>query len=153
MTEFKQKLEAALEVIKKAQEEALKIVKEGFQSACAPIFEQDSRLESFGWRQYTNYFNDGDTTYFSARKDLECMEINGENFDDSEYAMKSQKEIYNRGYKPNPDYDETVGATMNMIEELMKVLDDEVLKSSFGDHVSITVFKDRVEVEEYTDHD
>ena len=46
------------------------------------IFEKYPTLESFGWTQYTPYFNDGDATIFSASTDY--ISVNDEYVDDTE---------------------------------------------------------------------
>ena len=47
------------------------------------IFEKYSKLESFGWTQYTPYFNDGDSCVFSAQ--VGYISINGDFVEESNW--------------------------------------------------------------------
>jgi len=47
--------------ISNLKKDALTLSKEVFNDWCKEIFEKHPKVESFGWNQYTPYFNDGDT--------------------------------------------------------------------------------------------
>lgn len=70
--QYKEKLEEAKKQLKAAREMA----KEAFSIAAAALFAEEPKLESFGWRQYTPYFNDGDVCTFGVYYDE--PDINGE---------------------------------------------------------------------------
>ena len=54
-----------------------------FTDLTKEFFDENPELESFGWNQYTPYFNDGDTCEFSANTDY--IYINGEHVDDCDW--------------------------------------------------------------------
>lgn len=61
-----QQAKAKLSAAKKEME---KIAKDAFQEVSAEFFEDNPTIQSFGWTQYTPYWNDGDTCTFSANTD------------------------------------------------------------------------------------
>lgn len=69
--------------IKRLQKELQDKSSEIFLSAFKKLFEENPRLTSFSWNQYTPYFNDGDTCYFSANTDY--IYVNGEDASDSDW--------------------------------------------------------------------
>lgn len=109
------------------QEESKKLLKEG----SIPLFQKYPALESFGWTQYTSYFNDGEPTYFSA--DTTSPEINGKRdaYYEDDYPLKEAREE---------------------VVALLTSFDDETLQAIFGDHKKIEVTKEGIEVEDYSDH-
>ena len=56
------------EEIRKMKQEMLEASNKIFTDLTKTIFEDHPKLESFGWSQYTPYFNDGETCTFSANK-------------------------------------------------------------------------------------
>ena len=50
----------------------------------------------------------------------------------------------------NPDYDPEYGEPNEAIRALEQAVDQASMKEIFGDHVSVVVTKDKVEVEEYS---
>lgn len=95
------------------------------------IFDKNPKLESFGWKQYTTYFNDGDECTFSANTDY--IDINGIDMYDLE-----DEELDNLGKD---------------ISELLSNISDEIMKDMFGDHKTVTIYKNKIEIECYDDHD
>jgi hypothetical protein len=152
------------ETIQKLKEEiaatraaAVEKMKEAFKNECQEFFAREPRLESFGWRQYTDYFNDGDECTFSVYADTECLAINGEKVYDVEegsdhLAAEVVKEIGWNPSRPNPKYNAATEQLVREISDTIFAL-KEGLKDAFGDHKEITVYRDRVEVEDYTSHD
>jgi hypothetical protein len=147
--------------IAKLKAEAQQMASDAFDSFCKEIFEKHPKVESFGWSQYTPYFNDGDTCAFSANTDY--ISINGEHVDDSNWV--SEKNITNWGtwnrdlrtYEgrvevPNLDYDPELSKGADEITEFLSNFDDDFYITRFGDHAEITVSKDGVDVDEY-EHD
>jgi hypothetical protein len=147
--------------IAKLKAEAQQMASDAFDSFCREIFEKHPKVESFGWSQYTPYFNDGDTCTFSANTDY--ISINGEHVDDSNWV--SEKNITNWGtwnrdlriYEgrvevPNLDYDPELSKGADEITEFLSNFDNDFYITRFGDHAEITVSKDGVDVDEY-EHD
>jgi len=185
-----------LDKLKKMNEEldALKAkhleqAKEMFSEITKELFEKHPRLISFGWKQYTPYFDDGDECIFSAHTGepyingvysddpSDVDELEGENLllnsdefisatletkedvehnleyankIDSDYSRK--KKIGDWGKIKNPAYDATCGEIVKDVNDFLQELDEEVLRSMFGDHVKITVRREGTEVESY-EHD
>lgn len=158
MFEELKKMNAELEELQKAHLEKSKVL---FTDVSKKLFEKHPALESYSWRQYTPYFNDGDECVFSARTDYPT--INGEDPDDSdafdeitvinygEWDRKTSTYI-GRIEEPNPNYKPELSAALKDVKEFLSNIKDEVLRQLFGDHVEVTVCKDKTEVEEY-EHD
>lgn len=131
--------------------------KEMFIKVTVKLFERHPKLESFGWNQYTPYFNDGDECVFSANYDY--PEINGENADDMDFEKELVTD-YNgvkdsTGNYPkvkNPNFSPELAAAEKDVKEFLSNVDDSVLRDLFGDHVEITVTVNGTEVDEY-EHD
>lgn len=102
------------------------------------IFEQFPELDSFGWRQYTPFFNDGDTCEFSAHIDPESICINEVPY----FSDENEEE----------NYEKLLPAT-EMISELLEAIGEDSLEAIFGDHAEVIVRRSgEIEVEE-CDHD
>jgi len=118
------KLFDELEALKKAYDEKLEkegenAVKEVFKE----FFDKHPSAESISWTQYTPYFNDGDPCYFSVNE----MELNAdEDYEDEEKNSEESQE--------DPTLTDDFWELQNIPEE--------VLKSVFGDHVSVTATRD-----------
>lgn len=147
--------------IAKLKAEAQQMASDAFDSFCKEIFEKHTKVESFGWSQYTPYFNDGDTCTFSANTD--CISINGEYVDDSNWVSETnitnygnwnrEKKVYEgRTEVPNLDYDSELVKGCDEISEFLRNFENDFYITRFGDHAQITVTKDGVDVDEY-DHD
>ncbi len=104
-----------------------------FNKASQELFDENPELESFALTCYTDYFCDGEPTEYHAHTDY--PEINGENgyeIDDKEHPLnKLQKKV----------------------AKFLNQFDNDDYKRMFGDHVKVTVTRNKVETEEYTDHD
>lgn len=147
--------------IAKLKAEAQQMASDAFDDFCKEIFEKHPKVESFGWSQYTPYFNDGDTCTFSANTDY--ISINGEHVDDSNWVNKTNVTnwgTWNRELKvyegrtevPNLDYNEDLSKASDEIVEFLSNFDNDFYITRFGDHAQITVTPDGVDVDEY-EHD
>jgi hypothetical protein len=142
----------------------------------APLFQavlDDPTIVEFGWRQYTPYFNDGDTCEFKVRGTWVRTTA------EPEGAVDEYGDEYEDGYSLDVDYHPSLGKVKSdWNEETRKfenkryegpdegrydrcqALDsalqsgafDNVLLKNFGDHAMVTVRKDGIEVEYYS-HD
>jgi hypothetical protein len=70
MPTLQEQFAAAKQRMHAAQEEARAMVRDVFKQGATALFEAHPALESFGWTQYTPYFNDGDECVFGARSVL-----------------------------------------------------------------------------------
>jgi len=149
------------EGIKKLKEEMLEESNKIFTELTKTIFEDHPKVKSFGWNQYTPYFNDGETCTFSANVDY--IYINGICVDDSDWI--SEKTITNYGtwkretkkYEgrtevSNLNYDSELVKANDEIREFLYNFDEDFFMAQFGDHAKVTVTEEGVSVDEY-EHD
>lgn len=101
-----------------------------------PVFNKhiNKKLDNFSWSQYSPYFNDGDECIFGVH---EVWHVNG-------------KHTYGYG---GDKQDDEVKAFADSATEALYMLPEEFLKELFGNHVSITVYRDGRIVSEECDHD
>jgi hypothetical protein len=139
----------------------------------APLFQallDDPTIVEFGWRQYTPYFNDGDTCEFGiygvwvrTTADVD-VEEDDEYYDscdlDVDYHRslgKVEREWYREACKyvneryVGPDEDR-----YNRVQALARAVEsgayENALLDAFGDHALVAVRKTGIEVEYYS-HD
>ena len=138
--------ERYLELKVKLDELKEKITKE-YQSAfceiCKELFDNNPTIEAFRWNQYTPYFNDGESCEFGVNSPfikivgLELSE------DDDEYGDSFFCEYF---------FDKKYRKEYKAVEELTKTFEGS-FRDMFGDGVTVTVNREGVETEEYTDHE
>lgn len=117
------------EEIRKVKKEILEPSIKIFTDLTKNIFEEHPKLESFGWNQYTPYFNDvGDTCNFSANTDY--IYINGKPAENNPDLLKISDEI----------------------KQLLSKFNKNFFMSQFGDHAEITVTDKGISVDE-CEHD
>lgn len=149
------------EEIKKLKKEMLEASNKIFTDLTKTIFEDHPKVESFGWNQFTPYFNDGDTCYFSVNTDY--IQINGESVDESDWINETKitnygtwnrekREYEGRTEVPNLDYDPELAKATDEIREFLRNFDNDFFLSQFGDHAEITITAEGVSVDEY-EHD
>jgi hypothetical protein len=161
---FEQKLNELKErqsKITDIKKEVLDLSSNIFEDFYKYIFEKYPTLESFGWTQYTPYFNDGDATIFSVNTDY--ISINDEYVDDAKWASEvnvinwgtwnRELKVYEgRVDEPNTNYDPILTSASNEITNFLGNFDNEFYLSKFGDHAEITVTRNGVDISDY-DHD
>lgn len=128
-------LKECLSAYEKAREELAKVVQKQIADAAKVFFDNDW-LESFTWQQYTDYFNDGEECNFGVRADHDCLRIN----EDEEYYNFREKQ---------PEK----AALIKEISKFIFGIGDDNLYQVFGDHKEITISRDGILVEDYTDHE
>lgn len=151
------KIKAANKELRNRHDEQKKELLELFSSACNDLFAQFEGLKSFGWLQYTPYFNDGDPCEFGVCCDRDWdMTLNGvceRDFEDEvfyELDQKTNKELKEL-YEEHP--------TLKPIKNLQEVVDfipkfiysfEEEILELLGEGL-ITIHKDgKVTVDEYS---
>ncbi len=146
----KREAEAA---IHKAREELKATAGKFLVELFAPLFAEHPEVKGLKWTQYTPYFNDGDTCEFSSHH--EDAEILFAEPDDSAADADEDEESDGEYYIPTDrfGYDSKEYKAAAKIQEKFTAefpeLSDDDMESLFGDHVEVTLFPDRVEVEEY----
>ena len=125
------------------------------------IFSKYEQLESFGWTQYTPYFNDGEACLFFANTDY--LIINGDYAEDSDWFSKENiinwgqwnrelKTHEGRVEESNNNYNEVLVNAYNEIVEFLSNFDNDYYLTKFGDHAEVIVTKNSVDISDY-DHD
>lgn len=117
----------------------------------APLFAEHPEVKGFRWTQYTPYFNDGDVCEFSSNHgygSILLVRPDGAPDDESDFDPFEYADWFN--------YDSPEYHRLNPINKKFRGhfpdLSDDDMEALFGDHVEVTIYPDRVEVEEY-DHE
>lgn len=121
-----------------------------FDKAMVEVFDRYTDLQSFGWNQYTPYFNDGDECTFSAN--IDCLDINGVNYYDMDDVQKTKWDSGTRTQIPNPNFNADKSAMIDEIKSILGTVDEEFLKEAYGDHVEVVVSREGSDVSDY-EHD
>lgn len=132
-----------------------------FTDLTKEFFDENPELKSFGWNQYTPYFNDGDTCEFSANTDY--IYINGEHVDDCDWI--NEKTVTNWGkwnnttkvYEgrveiDNDKWNKSLSDITTEIKDFLGHFEDDFFISQFGDHSEITVTREGIDISDY-EHD
>jgi len=156
---IKQKLAALKEDYKKTAEAM-------FHEGVKELFKDHSNLDSFGFKAYSPYFNDGEECTFSAHTDYPyingydndegSMEKHfGRREDDSNIWKKISHWDYSNGYNNRVwvDGDPVIDAMVKDVKEFLASFDDDVWQDLIGNHVIVRISKDGIETEEYANHD
>ena len=159
------RLSALTQDVKDIRAQMKAVAQEAVKEGAKAIFQEyGDILHSFGWRQYTPSFNDGDPCYFTmedpyliAKIDTEGLEEDEiEDFADDEgsaafgYRGKSRATTgWGANEKPNPEYDPRYAAAEDAVGKLYTALSEgEVSKDVFGEFASVVFTPDEVRVEE-----
>ena len=167
--------------IEELRKKSVEISKNVFHTAVSNFFKLYPEVAAICWRQYTPYFNDGDTCEFSVHElgffsegDYEALK-DGELEDPYEHNSYSKPSnyVYQSLADPNNRYRDyyqkevdaydalvakhgerfaVVADGIEQFNKLFNEIDDDVMLSLFGDHVQVTVTKDGIDVEEH-EHD
>jgi hypothetical protein len=156
-----EKLKEKRDLIENLKSDLIDFTSDIFEYFYEYIFDKYSKLESFGWTQYTPYFSDGDENIFSANTDY--ILINGEWANDSKWLNKKnvitwgtwdrEEKIYKvRVEEDNPNYDSVLSEANSEIINFLSNFDDEFYLRKFGNHAEIVVTKNGVDISDY-EHD
>jgi hypothetical protein len=168
-------LESCTKQLEEIKAAGISKAKSVIQDSVKKLFEAYPNVKSASWRQYTPYFNDGDTCTFSAHIDYIDMvfERNGEEIEEEEVYGGYYKDAIVAGKDTFVDkkvydgYDSVTRKTKYRTEtvtvypeykfayELQRVLGacEPYLQDVFGDHIKVTVVAPgKIEIEDH-DHD
>ena len=165
-----EKSKLLFEQIAKGKEEINKIkselsvkIKDNFHGLTKELFNSYPELNSFGWTQYTPYFNDGEPCEFSSNHTYPTINGNDENYGESEQpdgildiVELGSETIWDRKLREkilNPNYNSYYDEIVKTVKEFLNQFDDDDMKDLFGNHVSIHITTNGVEVVDYDDHD
>lgn len=140
-----------------------------YEQLVRPLLE-DPNIHSFGWTQYTPYFNDGETCYFGVHEPWVRTAKDTAGEQDEGYADYSERHTVGYGKHPTlgegpwyraeprqrtgvaPGYEQTAARVQALADAMGDGSLNTVLMALFGDHAEVTVRKDRIVVDEYS-HD
>jgi hypothetical protein len=125
------------------------------------IFNKYPEIESFGWTQYTPYFNDGEACMFYANTDY--LKINDEYSEDTDWyspititkmgTWNRELRVYEgREEEPNSNFNQNLVNATYEIGDFLGNFDNDFYLSKFGDHAEITITKNGIDISDY-DHD
>lgn len=147
---LKQLNEKQAEVRQQLEGTGREILKEVFDK----FFEKvGDKIEAVRWKQYTPYFNDGDTCKFSVRDTY--FKVAGVDEEAGDYGDGYIDTWCLTAYEKYADVRaKLLAEELDFVKELSTLLqnNDELLLAAFGDHAQITATKDGFEDEEYS-HD
>lgn len=147
--ELLNKIEAKRRELQAAQ----KAFQAELQASIGGIFENffaaHPDVEIISWRQYTPYFNDGEACEFGVYEPEFFFE--GEWDENERYNEGHSSWSFSRGAETDSRFSAQLKADWNGISDLIQGDEDSML-AIFGDHVTVTVTRDGITVDEY-DHD
>lgn len=143
ITEFK-KIKKEMSTLRKESQERCKAA---FHEGAMALFEVHPELKKFSWRQYTPYFNDGDTCTFSVCRDAEAIDVN--DVEDSYEVAKEATWDGNKSTPIPPNERHPLHAAQAAVAEFLNIFDEEDLQDAFGDHAEVVVTRKGVKVESY----
>lgn len=117
----------------------------------APLFAEYPEVKGFRWTQYTPYFNDGDACEFSSNQEYGNILLvipDGDPDDESDFETFEAADWIKYD---SPEYRRIDPINKRFAEHFPDLSDDD-MEALFGDHVQVTIYPDRVDVEEY-DHE
>ncbi len=157
-----EKIEAEIkkfkEDLKKATDELSVKVKEELSNVLISDEAKQLGIVAVRWRQYTPYFNDGDSCEFGLGDVYFMLEGGDEesgDYDDGfidsyhlpyTYDKEDRKKIYNN------EEDTKKAEFMDKISKFVESIPLDILETLFGDHAVVTLDKGGFDVEHY-DHD
>lgn len=118
----------------------------------------DENVSSFGWRQYTPYFNDGEPCVFGAGEIWACPA--GHSRDEDSDPWDSRFHLWGEVWGADGGQEESRPEWWRATRDRLIALDravqgghfDNVLLDAFGDHAEITVARGGITVESFS-HD
>jgi hypothetical protein len=155
---FKKQKEAAA----KAKKELEKAAKAAFREASAEVFAGNPQIVSFGWSQYTPYWNDGDACVFGANTGYPVVTFKAKDGKVVRYDEDAGEiaEVGTAAAEGGVEYSEDSGLDFEVyrkeadkyskaVADFLGDFGEDDLETMFGDHVLVTVTPKKVETEEY----
>lgn len=133
---------------KAAQEQVAPVLKQAYLELVAKV----PKVKALRWRQYTPYFNDGESCTFGVRDPYVLL---------SDVEEDSEEGDFEDGYAEMSawTFQSTIGsltlAESKLLEDFRKEfssISDGMFEAAFGDHARVTIDEHGIEIEEY-DHD
>jgi hypothetical protein len=118
------------------------IAKDAFKEEAKELFENNPNLIDFGFKCYTPYFNDGEPCVYRCSKGDPA--VNGQD----QYTGEEPEDPDKYPKLSTSEFD----AVEKAVREFLRPFDKEDMMDLFGDHVSVCISRDGIEITEY-DHD
>ncbi len=129
LQEQKKEIESKLRKLVKKSKNTLQ---KEFHKAFKDLFAKYPLLEEISFKAYTPYFNDGEACNYRSTHDYPDITYDGQEYEDG-YELPDQK-------------------CKKELFALMSSIGDELIEDIFGDHVRITIQRDKILVETYENH-
>jgi hypothetical protein len=153
----------AKDQIAAARKQMKATAKEVIKEATAEVFVKNPELVSFGWTQYTPYWNDGDVCEFSANTEYPSVIFKAgdkliKGGDYSIVQIETVDDVEGIEFSIDGGHESEEYKALNKISEklskavyaALKGFDDEDMENAFGDHVQVTVNRNgKIATEEY----
>lgn len=137
------------EHMQKVRELMKKRGKKLFLQAARDFFTNHPEVESFGWRQYTPYFNDGDPCEFSVHSEAEDVRIDGQIGYDLQGTIEYSQATRDAYYLER----QLLLTKHKEVADIVSILSEDDMQAIFGDHTEVTVKRNgEIETERH-DHD
>jgi hypothetical protein len=137
LAELQKERDSLKNKLKQLNERISEFSRKELQEKLSKIFEQFPSVKSFAWKQFTDYWNDGNACHFHVHDDSECITINNKSMWDMNEEELSKEEV----------------EAQDAISDIISKYDKKDMERMFGDHVEVCVNKDKIEVNDYNDHD
>ncbi len=161
-TQLMAEIAKSKEEIAKIQKDVKDKIQNNFTGLTNELFNIYPELKSFGWRQYTPYFNDGESCEFSSRHDNPIINGADEDYGDEPEEgviniVRDSSETYrdsSTDWKnvPNPNYNPYYKEIVTSVKNFLNQFDNDDMYDLFGDHVKVTITAEGAKTSEY-DHD
>ena len=157
--------------IAKKQQDLIEQLKPKFKELFMPFLEKyKGKVGYIYWTQYTPYFNDGEECTFSVGELCASIATNQEELEDEDcFPYEGDFPLYYSKYRKetieDADIDERLikhfgskeaviecGKAFEIIKQAIEDIPNDMMKAVLGDHITVCVTLDGVEVEQY-DHD
>lgn len=150
LTEITSKLEELKRQYQEHSQSALKSVFHAF-------FEKHQDVKKIGWRQFTPWFNDGDTCEFNSYACYAwATNVEDEDLIDMTYGvLRSDSEEYwidNREYGDSGEVPTSIAKDLVLLRNFLSEIYDSVYKDMFGDHVCVIATRSGFDTLDY-EHD
>mgnify|MGYP001569417103 CR=1 FL=1 len=144
MSALSEKMKAKREQLDEQRKARIEEGKKEFKELFTEFFEAYPEVTALRWRQYTPYFNDGDSCEFSIGElfaTAHPIKADGD--------TESEDGDYDDGYDL-PKYNTPLRDDMRAVA---LVMDDDVCLALFGDHVKVTIPRGSDAIVEDYSHD
>jgi hypothetical protein len=151
--EILDRIKTQIAEIKAKREAMIAEIRPDFPKMFAHIFEQSELIDSFTWRQYTPFFNDGEECYFSVNSSVYINDTYTSELDWYDWAVKYE-ERHAGILEGNPEVNIKESQLVYQIEKIIDIIPSDIMEDLFGNHVKVTINRNgSVEVEDYEEHD